>query len=96
MSQALILWASNRFDGCRSGAAPCKRAVVAYSIPQVTRSSLRLWDTKTMPGRDVLKLEKRYTRSTSGWSSQVARQPHKLEVAGSNPAPATNQGDRHG
>jgi hypothetical protein len=24
---------------------------------------------------------------TTGWSSQVAREPHKLEVAGSNPAP---------
>ena len=27
----------------------------------------------------------------AGWSSLVARQPHKLEVAGSNPASATNQ-----
>ena len=27
-----------------------------------------------------------------GWSSPVARQPHKLKVAGSNPAPATNNG----
>jgi hypothetical protein len=28
-----------------------------------------------------------------GWSSPVARQPHKLEVAGSNPAPATKLTD---
>ena len=26
----------------------------------------------------------------AGWSSPVARQAHNLEVAGSNPAPATN------
>jgi hypothetical protein len=25
-----------------------------------------------------------------GWSSPVAREAHNLEVAGSNPAPATN------
>lgn len=28
--------------------------------------------------------------SVAGWSSQVARQTHNLEVVGSNPAPATN------
>ena len=27
----------------------------------------------------------------AGWSSPVARQAHNLKVAGSNPAPATNQ-----
>lgn len=27
---------------------------------------------------------------SAGWSSQVARKAHNLEVAGSNPAPATN------
>ena len=26
----------------------------------------------------------------AGWSSLVAREAHNLEVAGSNPAPATN------
>lgn len=33
-----------------------------------------------------------YTRAklfVVGWSSPVARQPHKLEVVGSNPTPAT-------
>ena len=29
--------------------------------------------------------------SAAGWSSPVARQAHNLKVAGSNPAPATNQ-----
>lgn len=29
-------------------------------------------------------------RNDAGWSSQEARQAHNLEVAGSNPAPATN------
>ncbi len=28
-------------------------------------------------------------RLDAGWSSPVARQAHNLEVAGSNPAPAT-------
>lgn len=27
----------------------------------------------------------------AGWSSPVARQAHNLKVAGSNPAPATNE-----
>ena len=30
-------------------------------------------------------------RFDAGWSSLVARQAHNLKVAGSNPAPATNQ-----
>src|SRR5438105_12253277 len=30
----------------------------------------------------------------AGWSSPVARQAHNLKVAGSNPAPATNQKSR--
>ncbi len=29
------------------------------------------------------------TAAGAGWSSPVARQPHKLEAAGSNPAPVT-------
>ncbi len=29
----------------------------------------------------------------AGWSSQVARKAHNLEVAGSNPAPATNDNE---
>src|SRR4051794_22066850 len=31
--------------------------------------------------------------SFAGWSSPVARQAHNLKVAGSNPAPATTDGD---
>lgn len=30
------------------------------------------------------------TLHVAGWSSPVAREAHNLEVAGSNPAPATN------
>ena len=30
------------------------------------------------------------SRDVAGWSSQVARRAHNPEVAGSNPAPATN------
>tara|TARA_Y100001934_G_scaffold200265_1_gene236158 strand:- start:156 stop:413 length:258 start_codon:yes stop_codon:yes gene_type:complete len=30
-------------------------------------------------------------RIDAGWSSPVARQAHNLKVAGSNPAPATNE-----
>ena len=33
--------------------------------------------------------------NTAGWSSPVARQAHNLKVAGSNPAPATNQNTRY-
>lgn len=29
-----------------------------------------------------------YSLNNAGWSSQVARQSHKLKVVGSNPAPA--------
>ena len=32
----------------------------------------------------------RATDINAGWSSPVARQAHNLKVAGSNPAPATN------
>ena len=32
-----------------------------------------------------------WTQVGAGWSSPVARQAHNLKVAGSNPAPATNQ-----
>ena len=31
----------------------------------------------------------------AGWSSPVARQAHNLKVAGSNPAPATNNQSDH-
>jgi hypothetical protein len=34
------------------------------------------------------------TAAVAGWSSPAARQPHKLEVAGSNPAPVTTLVDR--
>src|SRR5438874_12350508 len=33
-----------------------------------------------------------YWRRDAGWSSQVARRAHNPEVAGSNPAPATQKG----
>ena len=43
-------------------------------------------------------LEKRAFHSSgffvAGWSSPVARQAHNLKVAGSNPAPAPNDGPR--
>src|SRR5207253_10765439 len=38
-------------------------------------------------------LPPRYTAArAAGWSSQVARRAHNPEVAGSNPAPATQEG----
>ncbi len=36
------------------------------------------------------KTQKQITHTKAGWSSTVARQAHNLKVAGSNPAPATN------
>lgn len=40
--------------------------------------------------RDVAAAAVEAARDTAGWSSLVARRPHKPKVAGSSPAPATS------
>ena len=64
---------------------------------------LKARESRSLPGQrsqlsmmcgDVIsskiEAEVRATDINAGWSSPVARQAHNLKVAGSNPAPATN------
>ena len=83
---------------------PSRTRQLSTAAPMVLR--LKTWESRSPPNLTKtrykpLKTIQKYQASKrsyalrpkhtgAGWSSQVARQAHNLKVAGSNPAPATN------
>src|SRR5690242_1710091 len=74
-------WKSRSSPGFATGASKNPFTMLKMPLPRLSRSGVFVWRTNAS---DV----------GAGWSSPVARQAHNLKVAGSNPAPATNQQSR--
>ena len=71
-------WKSRSSPGFETGASKNPFAMLKMPLSRLSRSG-------------VFVFAYRLSDVGAGWSSPVARQAHNLKVAGSNPAPATNQ-----
>ncbi len=85
MVLTLKRWKSRSSPGIEAGAYRAKtHSHVKTAAAGLPRAAAFLSPANTPETHQI-------TPSVAGWSSPVARQAHNLKVAGSNPAPATNQ-----